>query len=134
MTGCVPRGAYPDEWADLANLVKDEAGRCCVRCGAPHDPSKGRTLTVHHFDGDKANSARWNLMALCQACHLSVQARVDPPQGLMTIRSVSTWALPYVAGCIEAGESPAPKDYDLAHARMLYTDAGLDWPAWAPCP
>lgn len=33
-------------------------------------------LTVHHLDGDKANLAWWNLTALCQVCHLEIQAKV----------------------------------------------------------
>jgi hypothetical protein len=35
-----------------------------------------RILTVHHLDGDKANLAWWNLAALCQRCHLEIQAKV----------------------------------------------------------
>lgn len=35
-----------------------------------------RILTVHHLDGDKANCRWWNLAALCQRCHLEIQAKV----------------------------------------------------------
>jgi hypothetical protein len=35
-----------------------------------------RVLTVHHLDGDKANCRWWNLAALCQRCHLEIQAKV----------------------------------------------------------
>lgn len=35
-----------------------------------------RILTVHHLDGDKANLKWWNLAALCQRCHLTIQGRV----------------------------------------------------------
>lgn len=52
------KGEYPAEWPDLACVVKDEACWKCVRCGHAHDPVSGHTLTVHHFDGDKGNSAR----------------------------------------------------------------------------
>lgn len=48
---------------------------CDTRCTHPRD-GKMRALTVHHLDGDKANMRWWNLLALCQFCHLSVQARV----------------------------------------------------------
>ena len=40
-------------------------------------------LTVHHLDMNKANCQWWNLVALCQACHLSIQARVDFEQSWM---------------------------------------------------
>ena len=40
-------------------------------------------LTVHHLDMDKTNCVWWNLVALCQVCHLSIQARVDFEQAWM---------------------------------------------------
>lgn len=55
-----------------------------------------RILTVHHFDGDKANCVWWNLMALCQRCHLKTQVRVNPQQPYLFEHS--EWAKPYVAG------------------------------------
>ena len=39
-----------------------------------------RVLTVHHLDGDKGNSAWWNLAALCQVCHLQIQGKVEVSQ------------------------------------------------------
>lgn len=38
--------------------------------------SKHRILTTHHLDGDKSNWRLWNLAALCQVCHLQVQAKI----------------------------------------------------------
>ena len=67
---------YPPDWPAIATAVKDAAGWQCVRCDHPHDVEAGRMLTVHHLDMDKCNCRWWNLTALCQACHLSVQARV----------------------------------------------------------
>ena len=55
-----------------------------------------RIGTVHHFDGNKANVAWWNLLALCQRCHLKTQARVDPQVPYMFEHS--NWLKPYVAG------------------------------------
>lgn len=55
-----------------------------------------RIGTVHHFDGNKANVAWWNLLALCQRCHLKTQARVDPQVPYMFEHS--EWLKPYVAG------------------------------------
>jgi hypothetical protein len=35
-----------------------------------------RILTVHHLNGVKHDLRWWNLAALCQRCHLSIQSRV----------------------------------------------------------
>ena len=72
--------AYPNDWADIALKVKQKAGFKCENCGHPDAPRDGYTLTVHHINGDKANNAYWNLAALCQRCHLSIQARFSPGQ------------------------------------------------------
>ena len=122
------RGDYPANWKELATRVKSDADWRCVRCDHHHDPPAGRTLTVHHFDGDKRNSERWNLMALCQACHLSVQARVNPAQGLMA--EPSAWAMPYIAGMIAAGRTPEPPGYELERWIVAYS-ARRAWPTWA---
>lgn len=124
------RGEYPDEWADVAKQVKDEAGWRCVRCHHPHEPATGHTLTVHHFDGNKCNLDRFNLMALCQRCHLSVQARVDPEHPLMFTPKV--WAMPYIAGYYEAGFGVPGPTYDLTKWIEEYEAERGTWPSWAP--
>lgn len=58
--------------------------------------AKWRIGTVHHFDGRKDNCVWWNLLALCQRCHLKTQARVDPNVPYMFEHS--DWLKPYVAG------------------------------------
>jgi|GEM_PF-452618 len=126
------RGAYPPDWTDIAIAVKRAAGWRCARCGAPHNPQDGRCLGVHHFDGDKANCARWNLMPLCQACHLSVQARVDPQVGLLF--DPSPWCMPYIAGFYESGRGVKPPTYDLAAWCERYIREVNLWPWWAPAP
>lgn len=64
---------YPDNWRDIARKVKEEADWKCERCGYPHYPEHGYTLTVHHKDGDTKNNDPENLEALCQRCHLKAQ-------------------------------------------------------------
>ncbi|MBX3736701.1 MAG: HNH endonuclease [Candidatus Didemnitutus sp.] len=54
-----------------------------------------RIGTVHHLDGDKSNCRWWNLLALCQRCHLTIQSRVNPHQPYMLEHS--EWFKPYVA-------------------------------------
>ena len=69
-------------------------------------------------------------MALCQRCHLSVQARVDPVVGLMF--DPSTWAMPYIAGFHAAGFGVIGPRFDLDRWIAEYTASGREWPVWAP--
>ncbi len=119
------RGEYPADWKQINSAVIEAVGYRCIRCGHPyrrgthgngewtpcdehckHDGiimvdgdvrlAAWRILTVHHFDGDKSNCAWWNLLALCQRCHLTIQGRVDPQVPYMFEHS--DWLKPYVAG------------------------------------
>lgn len=108
---------YPSNWPVIAKATKEAADMRCVRCRHPHegawkvsglDPmpcdsicqhdqdGKQRILTTHHLDMNKANVDWWNLAALCQVCHLSIQARVDWHQYFMMEHS--DWMLPYLKG------------------------------------
>lgn len=129
--GTPTSGEYPPDWPQIAQETKDRADWKCVRCGHHHAPADGYCLTVHHFDGDKANCKPWNLMALCQRCHLSVQARIDPRIPLLM--EPSDWIKPYLAGMYEDGEhsSPGPL-YDQNRWRDDCIRLRLPWPDWAP--
>jgi 5-methylcytosine-specific restriction endonuclease McrA len=85
---------YNPDGKEKRRQARQEAGNKCVRCGSPSVP--GRILTTHHFDGDKSNDAWWNLLALCQVCHLQIQSKVDPEQPYFFEHSA--WLKPYVAG------------------------------------
>lgn len=87
---------YPPDWDEIAQATKERAGWACVRCAHPHEPASGHTLTVHHADLDPSNSRWWNLLALCQRCHLSIQQRVNLRQAWM--HEHSPWFRPFVAG------------------------------------
>jgi hypothetical protein len=55
-----------------------------------------RILTVHHLNGNKADLRWWNLCALCQRCHLTIQ-------GTVVMERVwpfehDDWFKPYAAG------------------------------------
>lgn len=67
-----------------------------VRGGILTVVAQWRILTVHHLDGNKANCDWWNLLALCQRCHLTVQSRVNPQTPYFLEHS--DWFKPYVAG------------------------------------
>jgi hypothetical protein len=100
---------YPPNWPEIALKVKAAADWRCVRCRHPHErpgfavacddrcrhekDCKQRVLTVHHLDGDKANCDWWNLAALCQVCHLHVQATYHPDQ--MHLLEMESWLTPY---------------------------------------
>jgi hypothetical protein len=55
-----------------------------------------RILTVHHLNGVKHDCRWWNLAALCQRCHLTIQAKVhlDRPYD----RPHTEWFRPHAAG------------------------------------
>ncbi len=74
-----------------------ERSPCDDLCTHPQtDPPKQRMLTVHHLDLDKSNCADWNLAALCQGCHLSVQGRVDMHRDFDFEHTA--WMVPHVQG------------------------------------
>jgi len=60
---------YPPNWPDIAKRVKDKANWYCTRCGQPHFPGAGYTLTVQHLDRDITNPDAL-IQALCQRCHM----------------------------------------------------------------
>ena len=110
---CTGRGGYPPEWhATIKHAVREQAGHRCVRCKHPYSggggkapcddqcthggPGEWRILTVHHLDGCKGNCRWWNLAALCQRCHLTIQGRVRMERVYPWPHS--EWFRPYVAG------------------------------------
>ena len=68
----------------------------CLRCDHPNDPDAGYTLTVHHLDMNRSNCRWWNIPALCQRCHLRIQARVLMYRPWLWDHS--DWFKPFVSG------------------------------------
>ena len=117
-------GEYPQDWPEIARATKDAAEWRCVRCGHRHDPETGYTLTVHHLDINPTNCAWWNLAALCQRCHLSIQGRVIMERVWMLPHS--EWFRPYVAGYYAHRRGlPETREYVLAHLETLLDIAEL---------
>ncbi len=111
-------GTYPPNWSQIARTVKDAAGWRCVRCKRDHDSRIGYTLTVHHLDMNPANCAWWNLVALCQRCHLHIQAKVVLSRVWMFDHT--PWFVPYVAGYYAAQHGlPIDRAWVEAHASQL---------------
>lgn len=117
------RGEYIPERKALHNAVRASAGNRCVRCGHPEGDKLGtpvdgaypnrqlmpcddrcthpadgklRILTVHHLTGQKDDNRWWNLLPLCQCCHLTIQGKVIPEQAYL--HPHSRWFVPYVCG------------------------------------
>lgn len=89
-------GDYPPDWRAIATALKEQHGWRCIRCGHSHDPPAGYTLTVHHADLNPSNNRWWNLLCLCQRCHLQIQAKVVMERVWMFDHT--PWFKPYVAG------------------------------------
>jgi hypothetical protein len=109
---------YPPDWKDIAQAVKEAAGWRCVRCGHAHEPTAGYTLTVHHADMSPANNEWYNLLPLCQRCHLHIQGKVVMERVWMFEHSA--WFRPYVAGYYAAQAGlPTERAWVEAHADAL---------------
>jgi hypothetical protein len=110
-------GEYPPNWKEIALAVKDAANWKCVRCEHPHDIEGGFMLTVHHLDLNKSNCAWWNIVALCQKCHLKIQHKVVMEQPYMFPHS--DWFKPYVAAYYGAVEGLLPMTYDYFDSLLI---------------
>lgn len=75
-----------------------------------------RILTVHHLNGDKADCRWWNLAALCQRCHLTIQGRVVMAR--VWPWEHSDWFKPYVAGYYASVYLDEELDRDQVDARL----------------
>ncbi len=114
----VDRGEYPSDWKQIAKQVKDEAGWRCVRCQHTHEPKAGYCLTVHHLNADKSDCNWFNLAALCQRCHLTIQGKVILHR--QWVLPHSDWFKPYVAGYYASINGlPTNKEFVLPNVDYL---------------
>jgi hypothetical protein len=114
---------YPDNWKEIAKNVKDEAHWKCIRCGRKHDVESGYVLTVHHLDINPSNCEWWNIPALCQRCHLTIQGKVVMERRYMFEHS--EWFKPYVAGYYaHLNNLPEDKEYVMTHIEELIALGG----------
>ena len=73
------RSRYHPEWEEISRAIIRLAGDRCELCPAKNGELHWKTksfvvLTVHHIDGNPKNNRRRNLVALCQRCHLRLDA------------------------------------------------------------
>lgn len=82
------------EWIDTELDQGPSAGELVV---AGKDVlARYRILTVHHLNGHKTDCRWWNLLALCQRCHLQIQGKVRPHRPYPWEHR--PWFRPYAAG------------------------------------
>lgn len=71
---------YPSNWKQISEIIRIKAGNKCEICdaenGKPHPTTGSKVvLTVHHLDFDPTHNDEYNLMALCQRCHIRLDAK-----------------------------------------------------------
>ncbi len=86
------------------------------KVGTTEPEARWRILTVHHLNGDKADCRWWNLTALCQRCHLTIQGRVNMAQ--IYPGEHSEWFKPYAAGYYAVTYLGEDLDRDQTVARL----------------
>jgi hypothetical protein len=67
-----PINAYPADFPQISNQVRIAAGWRCQEVICKFDcspPSRRQYLHVHHLNGNRADSSRRNLKAVCIECH-----------------------------------------------------------------
>lgn len=98
---CTHKGPLAIQWPDgsIAPMADFEDAYTAYRFfggGVQRLVAQWRILTVHHLDGNKSNCDWWNLLALCQRCHLTIQGKVNPM--VPYFLGHTDWFKPYVAG------------------------------------
>lgn len=107
-----PARYYDDDGRPTVEAMPDAEALAMLVVTRPVE-ARWRILTVHHLTGDKADCRWWNLAALCQRCHLTIQGRVNMAQVFPTEHT--DWFKPYAAGYYAAtylGEDLARNEVD----------------------
>lgn len=94
--------------------------------GGYNAEAQWRILTVHHLNRIKADCRWFNLAALCQRCHLSIQSRVVMAQ--VYPFEHSDWFKPYAAGFYAAeylGEELTRGEVEARLDELLALELGV---------
>lgn len=86
----------PDENSEHDYLGPDPNDITGEKWGPIGREAQWRILTVHHLNGVKHDCRWWNLVSLCQRCHLSIQSRVVMDR--VYPFEHSDWFKPFAAG------------------------------------
>jgi hypothetical protein len=70
---------YPRNWQEIRNKILIRAKNHCELCPAenykPHWKTNSKViLTIHHINFDITDNRNCNLLALCQRCHIKLDA------------------------------------------------------------
>lgn len=101
------KGSRPEGYEGDTFYVDKDGAPAGYAFEAPPWPviveAKRRVLTVHHLTGHwgatgdaKRDCRWWNLVALCQRCHLQIQGKVQMDRPYLLTHS--EWFRPYAAG------------------------------------
>lgn len=68
---------YPSNWKDIVNKIRERSGNMCELCqsenGKPQVITGSKVvLTVHHINFNRKDNRLYNLIHLCQRCHLKL--------------------------------------------------------------
>jgi hypothetical protein len=89
-----PRISQGGQWSPC-DMLCAHGGPTRRRAGGENE-AQWRILTVHHLNGVKWDCRWWNLAALCQRCHLAIQAKVLMER--VCPLEHSEWFKPHAAG------------------------------------
>lgn len=93
------RARYPKNWKQIADAIRARGNNCCegspnfypdcrAENGKPHPVTGSKVvLTVAHLDHTPENCSSDNLMAMCQRCHLTYDAKHHTETALQTRRA-----------------------------------------------
>jgi len=115
------------------NEADRRRGDGTITAAGAHAPLiPGLNYGVHHLDGDKDNNRWWNLLALCNSCHLHIQAVVIPERPWLFEHS--EWFKPYACGFYAYwygfGEDGAPLEITRREAEAVpaaFLKLGQPW-------
>jgi hypothetical protein len=115
-------GDYSEEQYEINTAVKERSDWKCIKCGHDHDFKSSHVLTVHHFDMDKGNNEWFNLLPLCQRCHLSVQAK-------MNVNNINSFNCPhwffkyYIGMCVRDNCGDVIDESVVDHLVVLFAES-----------
>lgn len=66
---------YPHDWWSIAYQAKEAAEWTCKHCPTKQGDDPHNNITVHHRDHNTFNNENYNLLVLCQRCHLAEERK-----------------------------------------------------------